>query len=105
MSRRRNLDPARCVKQVRMQTSFARYHQCTRARTHGEYCWQHSPDAERKRREETDRRENIKWRRQLKHRYGPAFFTALQAIAAGHNDPQKCAREALALVTEKEDQS
>lgn len=103
MSRKKDLDPGRCIQQVRMQTNLPRYHQCTRARTHGDYCWQHAPEVVTVRQDARNRREGRKWQRELKRRYGPAFYAALEDIANGHNDPRGRAREALDLVKDKEE--
>jgi hypothetical protein len=92
-------DPERCAESVHDRYSP---HQCRRKRGHGPegaFCKQHDPERVAAKRAEWNAKFKAEFAAsQKKHKVSmaaPALLAALQAIAAGHNDPRAFAAQVL----------
>lgn len=98
-------DPALCCETVWPPGRSMISGQCAKSRGHGPegaYCAVHDPAAVEARREAAQAAYEAKWEpdriRSARAQATPSLIAALQAIAAGHNDPRTLATETLATL-------
>lgn len=91
-------DFTRCCAEVQSHDGW-RWSQCARKRGHGPdgaYCKQHDPAAVEARTQARRAAYAKELNARRYERYGRIFFTALEAIANGHNDARRLAQEVVA---------
>jgi hypothetical protein len=98
-------DPALCCEEVYPPGRAMIPGQCAKSRGHGPeaaYCAVHAPEAVEARRNAAQAAYDAKWEpdriRSARAQATPSLIAALQAIAAGHNDPRTLATETLATL-------
>lgn len=98
-------DPALCCEEVWPPGGAMIPSQCAKSRGHGPeaaYCAVHAPEAVAARRAASQAAYEAKWEpdriRAARAQATPSLIAALQAIAAGHNDPRTLATETLATL-------
>jgi hypothetical protein len=87
-----------CVEVADCSLRWPTFHQCSRKRGHGPdgaYCKQHDPDVVKARDAANTSKAHAKWNNERYQTHGRTFYTALEKIAAGHNDARGLAQEVI----------